>query len=126
MIGGFDFFHKCFLTHLRLTMTQPPRHSPVLPPPQEPAAELAKQEHEQPATNDAEPPMMGLSMPLSPSIEYLDDDDESDEEDDDDKFNSDLVAAPSMPMRPPPTSISTIRLCQENRSRLVDSNNFIE
>lgn len=53
-------------------------------------------------------------MPMSPSIEYLDDDDFDEEEDDDDKFNYDQVA-PSMTMRPPPTSISTIRLSQQNR-----------
>lgn len=53
-------------------------------------------------------------MPMSPSIEYLDDDDFDDEYDDDDKFNDEHVG-PSVPLRPPPTSISTIRLSQQNR-----------
>lgn len=61
-----------------------------------------------------EPPVGPSKMVMSPSIEYLDDDDYDEEEDDDDKFNDDLVA-PTLPLRPPPTSISTIRLSQQNR-----------
>lgn len=61
-----------------------------------------------------EAPVEHLKMPMSPSIEYLDDDDFGSEEDDDDKFNYDQIP-PSMGMRPPPTSISTIRLSQQNR-----------
>lgn len=53
-------------------------------------------------------------MPMSPSIEYLDDDDYDEDEMDEDKFNDELVAS-FIPLRPPPTSISTIRLCQQNR-----------
>jgi hypothetical protein len=53
-------------------------------------------------------------MPMSPSIEYLDDDDYDEDEIEEDKFNDELVAS-SIPLRPPPTSISTIRLCQQNR-----------
>lgn len=59
-------------------------------------------------------------MPMSPSIEYLDDDDFDDEYDDDDKFNDEHVG-PSVPLRPPPTSISTIRLSQQNRVKYVSS-----
>jgi hypothetical protein len=59
-------------------------------------------------------PVEPSKMPMSPSIEYLDDDDYEEEEDDDDKFNYDQIP-PSMGMRPPPTSISTIRLSQQNR-----------
>lgn len=61
-----------------------------------------------------EEPVGSSKMPMSPSIEYLDDDDFDDEYDDDDKFNDEHVG-PSVPMRPPPTSISTIRLSQQNR-----------
>jgi hypothetical protein len=63
-------------------------------------------------------------MPMSPSIEYLDDDDYDEEEDDDDKFNYDHVA-PSMVLRPPPTSISTIRLSQQNRIKWVLTDFFV-
>lgn len=99
-------------------MTQPASFGPVLEAALDPINDSVKPESELPTMNDLEhEPPRGLSMPLSPSIEYLDDDDESDEDDDDDKFNNDLAAAPSMPLRPPPTSISTIRLSQENRSR---------
>lgn len=64
--------------------------------------------------NEEQPPVGSSKMPMSPSIEYLDDDDFDDEYDDDDKFNDEHVG-PSVPMRPPPTSISTIRLSQQNR-----------
>jgi hypothetical protein len=59
-------------------------------------------------------PIEPSKMPMSPSIEYLDDDDYDEDEMDEDKFNDELVAS-SIPLRPPPTSISTIRLCQQNR-----------
>jgi hypothetical protein len=59
-------------------------------------------------------PVEPSKMPMSPSIEYLDDDDYEEEDDDEDKFNYDQIP-PSMGMRPPPTSISTIRLSQQNR-----------
>lgn len=59
-------------------------------------------------------------MPMSPSIEYLDDDD-FDDEYEDDKFNYEHVG-PSVALRPPPTSISTIRLSQQNRVKLVTLN----
>lgn len=61
-----------------------------------------------------EEPIEPSKMPMSPSIEYLDDDDYDEDEMDEDKFNDELVAS-SIPLRPPPTSISTIRLCQQNR-----------
>lgn len=61
--------------------------------------------------------------PLSPTIEYNefeevseeeeeDEEEDEDEDEEDDKFYDGDV--PST-MRPPPTSISTIRLCQQNR-----------
>lgn len=63
-----------------------------------------------------EEPIVGPSkMPMSPSIEYLDDDYYEDEEDDDDKFNDEHIAPSTIPLKPPPTSISTIRLSQQNR-----------
>lgn len=61
-------------------------------------------------------PVEPSKMPMSPSIEYLDDDDEDDEEFEDDEFNDEQLPS-NMPMRPPPTSISTIRLVQEGRVR---------
>jgi hypothetical protein len=67
-------------------------------------------------TVEEAPPVGPSKMPMSPSIEYLDDEDDYDEEDDDDdKFNDEHIAPSMMPMRPPPTSISTIRLSQQNR-----------
>ena len=63
-----------------------------------------------------EHPVGPSKMPMSPSIEYLDDD-EYDEDDDDDKFNDDHMVPSNIPLRPPPTSISTIRLSQQNRAR---------
>lgn len=76
-----------------------------------PSVENLNEEDEE---DEEEAPVGPSKMPMSPSIEYLDDDDYDEEEDDDDKFNYDHVA-PSMVMRPPPTSISTIRLSQQNR-----------
>jgi hypothetical protein len=55
-------------------------------------------------------------LPMSPSIEYLDDDDDEDEDEYDDEFNEQQLPS-NMPTRPPPTSISTIRLVQEGRVR---------
>lgn len=116
-IYKFSSFYVFFVILLRLAMTQPASFGPVPQAALEPINDSVKPESELQSMNDIEhEPPVGLSMPLSPSIEYLDDD-ESDEEDEDDKFNNDLAAAPSMPLRPPPTSISTIRLSQENRSR---------
>lgn len=107
-----------FVIQFRLAMTQPTSFGPVSEAELDPIDDSVKPESELPTMNDFEhEPPMGLSMPLSPSIEFLDDDESDEEEDDDDKFNNDLAAAPSMPLRPPPTSISTIRLSQENRSR---------
>lgn len=124
---------SCF----RLTMTQPMHHSPVpriespsthenfaatvtdpLPEPviDSPVRHSPVREHvpSSPEPLHEEPPVGSSKMPMSPSIEYLDDDDFDDEYDDDDKFNDEHVG-PSVPMRPPPTSISTIRLSQQNR-----------
>lgn len=116
-------------------MTQPRHHSPVpsiespslrsfLSPAKEPSPDpindspLRRSPSVERArlspTNEEELPVGPSKMPMSPSIEYLDDDDFDDEDDDEDKFNDEHVA-PSMPMRPPPTSISTIRLSQQNR-----------
>lgn len=51
-------------------------------------------------------------MPLSPSVEFLDDDDDEYE---DDEFNDAEMPHATLPMRPPTTSISTIRLSQQDR-----------
>ena len=51
-------------------------------------------------------------MPMSPSVEFLDDDED---EYDDDEFNDAQMPQASLPTRPPPTSISTIRLSQQDR-----------
>lgn len=61
-----------------------------------------------------DPPEGSSKMPMSPSIEYLDDDD-FDDDYEDDKFNNYEHMGPSVALRPPPTSISTIRLSQQNR-----------
>ena len=69
------------------------------------------------------PPESTSQMVQSPSVEYLDDDEEVEEEDDDDdeydedEFNDEQVPSSGMPLRPPPTSISTIRLVREGRVR---------
>jgi hypothetical protein len=59
-------------------------------------------------------------MPMSPSIEYLDDEDEDEDdyEDEDDEFNDEQLPT-NVQSRPTniPTSISTIRLLKENRTR---------
>lgn len=82
--------------------------------------ELEEEEQEQEEETTVGP----SKMPMSPSIEYLDDDDFDEEEDDEDKFNYDHVA-PSMVMRPPPTSISTIRLSQQNRVKIKPSKEMV-
>lgn len=92
-----------------------PRHQPqkeVENPQSEDDEE--NEEEEQMEINTADLPT--TKMPMSPSVEYLDDDDEDDDEYEDDEFNDEQLPS-SMPMRPPPTSISTIRLVQEGRSR---------
>lgn len=68
-------------------------------------------------TIEANPVESSSKMVMSPSIEYLDDDEEEDEDEyEEDEFNDEQLPS-SMPMRPPPTSISTIRLVQEGRIR---------
>lgn len=80
----------------------------------EPPREKSPMKESVSLTPPIEEPSVGSSkMPMSPSIEYLDDDD-FDDEYEDDKFNYDHVG-PSVALRPPPTSISTIRLSQQNR-----------
>lgn len=54
-------------------------------------------------------------MPLSPSVEFLDDDEDEYEDDEDDKYNDAQMPHAPLPTRPPPTSISTIRLSQQDR-----------
>lgn len=54
-------------------------------------------------------------MPMSPSVEFLDDDEDEYEDDEDDKFNDAQMPHAPLPTRPPPTSISTIRLSQQDR-----------
>lgn len=80
----------------------------VVEPPKSPSVE-------EPVTHQQEDPVPS-KMPMSPSIEYLDDDEDDDDEYEDDEFNDEQLPS-SMPMRPPPTSISTIRLVQEGRVR---------
>lgn len=53
---------------------------------------------------------------MSPSVEYLDEDDDDEEEYEEDEFNDEQLPS-NVPSRPPPTSISTIRLVQEGRIR---------
>lgn len=90
--------------------------SPSPPPVALKSPESAKVEDEE-VENEEEAPVEPSKMPMSPSIEYLDDDeDEEEDEYEDDEFNDEQVPT-SMPMRPPPTSISTIRLVQEGRVR---------
>ncbi|XP_070508383.1 KN motif and ankyrin repeat domain-containing protein 2 isoform X2 [Chironomus tepperi] len=82
------------------------------------------EEDEEP--KDDKPTSMPLpsKMPMSPSVEYLDDDEDDDDEYEDDEFNDEQLPS-SMPMRPPPTSISTIRLVQEGRMRIKPSKEMI-
>lgn len=82
----------------------PVRESPIRESPAESSSPL----HEEPAVGTSK-------MPMSPSIEYLDDDYYDDEDDEDDKFNDEHIAPSTIPLKPPPTSISTIRLSQQNR-----------
>lgn len=96
----------------RLTMN----HRSPSPPPvalKEPETETFDDEE---AEHEEEAPVEPSKMPMSPSIEYLDDDDDEEEDEYDDEFNDEQLPT-SMPMRPPPTSISTIRLVQEGRVR---------
>jgi hypothetical protein len=134
-------FLKIVIELFRLTMTQPihhnhssPRESPTrtnlvtqvkeASPDPVVESELVKSPSLEQIEDDEsegemeEVPVGPSNMPMSPSIEYLDDDDFDEEEDDEDKFNYDHVA-PSMVLRPPPTSISTIRLSQQNRVKWV-------
>ena len=132
MVSNKINFTNSSLNWFRLTMTQPIHHSTASPresPTRTNLASPVKEAMPEPERvrspsvepidmieegDEDETPMDHLKMPMSPSIEYLDDDDFASEEDDDDKFNYDQIP-PSMGMRPPPTSISTIRLSQQNR-----------
>lgn len=117
-------------------MTQPRHHSPVpalespsrinfaaptkepLPDPvagESPMRRAPSPDQEVESPVNEEPPVEPSKMVMSPSIEYLDDDEFEEEEDDDDKFNDEHIAPSTIPLRPPPTSISTIRLSQQNR-----------
>jgi hypothetical protein len=87
-----------------------------------PSPELAQKSpvHTNEQVEEENPPESSSKMVMSPSVEYLDDDEEEDEEDDDeydeDEFNDEQLPS-SMPLRPPPTSVSTIRLVREGRVR---------
>lgn len=116
-------------------MTQPRHHSPVpalespsrtnfatptKEPLPDPASEYPMRRSPSPNQEELSPvheeaPVGASKMVMSPSIEYLDDDEFEEEEDDDDKFNDEHIAPSTIPLRPPPTSISTIRLSQQNR-----------
>ena|SRR5690349_18253507 len=90
---------------------------PIKDPSPEPIRESPIKESpvESSQLNEEETEVGASKMPMSPSIEYLDDDYYDDEDDDDDKFNDEHIAPSTIPLRPPPTSISTIRLSQQNR-----------
>ncbi|KAL7014325.1 hypothetical protein ACKWTF_015862 [Chironomus riparius] len=79
-----------------------------------------EEEEEEPKEEENPTSLPPSKMPMSPSVEYLDDDEEDDDEYEDDEFNDEQLPS-SMPMRPPPTSISTIRLVQEGRIRIKPS-----
>lgn len=100
--------HRTFATPVKESTPERIHESPLMELRESPIRELV----ESYPINEG-PPEGPSKMPMSPSIEYLDDDD-YDEDDDEDKFNE-QVAPSTIPLRPPPTSISTIRLSQQNR-----------
>lgn len=99
-------------TNLSVPIKEPTPEPEMVRSPSVEPVELIEEDEEDEDEDDV--PVEPSKMPLSPSIEYLDDDDFEEEDDEDDKFNYDQVL-PSVGLRPPPTSISTIRLSQQNR-----------
>lgn len=109
------------MQHSQLPRIESTKHETVAAPikSRSPVRESPIRESQAESSPLNEEPAVGTSkMPMSPSIEYLDDDYESEEDDDEhDKFNDEHIAPSTIPLRPPPTSISTIRLSQQNRAK---------
>ena len=108
------------MNHCSLPRIESPVHANFAAPERDPSPDpiieppSTKSPSKVALTPSHEEAFVGTSkMPMSPSIEYLDDDDYDDEYEDD-KFNYEHVG-PSVALKPPPTSISTIRLSQQNR-----------
>lgn len=100
--------HQDFVTLTKELTPDPVVESPVTDFPSNELTDLTTYIYDEPTVGPSK-------MPMSPSIEYLDDDDFDEEDDDEDKFNDEHIVPSSMPMKPPTTSISTIRLSQQNR-----------